>query len=184
MNKFRRHNLFIPILLLMTVTTSCGDDDETPQEVDVFLGCCSEDPVFGANVNNLDQSTGGEISVSDIITPNNDGVNDRFGINNIQNYDNHTVTIYASNDDIILESTNYGSDTGEFFPWQQAQGSFIALDDIPDGTYKYKIVIENENTFFKSGTFCLFTNNPPLAQQNFSECIEPGDFFDPTLSGN
>ena len=46
---------YIPFLLLTIVFTSCGDDDKTQEEVDVFAGCCSEEPVYGANVNNLDE---------------------------------------------------------------------------------------------------------------------------------
>lgn len=173
---------FLAIVLIMMPLVSCGDDDNN-QEEDAFAGCCSEDPVFGPNVDNLDQSIGGEISVSDIVTPNGDGIFDLFGIINIQNYDNHIVTIYNSDDEVVLESTDYGTDISEFFPWQQASGSFEALEDIPDGTYKYKIVIENEETFLKSGNFCLFTNDPVVEQQNFSECLDAGE-FDPTLSGN
>lgn len=172
------------VILILTISiTSCGDDDNN-QEEDVFAGCCSEEPAFGPNVDNLDQSVGGEISVSDIVTPNGDAVNDLFGVMNIENYPNHTVTIYNSEDEVVFESTGYGPGSSDWFPNIQAMGYFEALDGIPDGTYKYKIVIENEETFFKSGTFCLFTNDPsiPVEEQNFSECLEAGD-FDPILSG-
>jgi hypothetical protein len=169
------------LTLLIVAFTSCGDDDNN-QDEDVFAGCCSDDPVFGPNVDNLDHSIGGEISVSDIVTPNGDGNFDLFGVINIENYPNHTVTIYNSEDEIVLESNNYGSSTNEIFPWLQASGIFEAVDGIADGTYKYKVVIEDEQTFFKSGTFCLFTNDPVVEQQNFSECLDAGE-FDPILTG-
>ena len=167
--------------MLTIVFTSCGDDDETEQEVDVFVGCCSDEPVFGANVDNLDQSVNGEISVSDIITPNGDAVYDYFGVINIENYANHTVTIYNSDDEVVFESNNYYG-FNNIFP--DSEQTAIGIVDYADGTYKYKIVIENEETFLKSGTFCLYTDNPPLEEQNFSECIQPGEPFDPFLTGN
>ncbi|WP_179020522.1 gliding motility-associated C-terminal domain-containing protein [Winogradskyella forsetii] len=181
MKKLKNLTICIPILLLAFTMTSCGDDEQTPEEVDVFLGCCSEEPVFGANVDNLDQSVNGEISMADIITPNGDGINDYFGVINIQNYDNHTVTIYTSDDQVVFESNDYFGFNNIFPDGEQTQ---TGMANYPDGTYKYKIVIENEETFFKSGTFCLYTDNPPLEEQNFSECIEPGDPLDPFLTGN
>lgn len=166
----------IPILVI-----SCNDDDnKTDDEQDAFEGCCSPDPVFGPNINNLDQSAE-DIIVDNIFTPNGDGTNDRFVIENLELYDNHTVTIYDSDDNIIFESTNYVN-FEDFFP-QESQGEF-GIESIPDGTYKYKIVIETEETFRISGAFCLFTNNPVVEQQNFSECDPLADGgFDPLISG-
>jgi gliding motility-associated-like protein len=169
---------FIAIIMLMVSFTSCGDDDNN-QEVDSFTDCCNDEPVFGNNVDNLDQSVGGEISVPKFVTPNGDASNDLFGIENIQNYPNHTVTIYNYNNEIVFESMNYGI-TGSVFP----DVGFSEISTVyPDGTYKYKVVIENEQTFKKSATFCLFTNNPPLEEQNFGNCLEPGE-FDPWITGN
>ena len=180
MKKFKSLILYIPIVLLSFTFTSCGDDDETSEEVDVFTDCCSPEPVFGANVDNLDQSVNGEISVSNIFTPNGDGVNDSFGIENIENYDNHIVTIYDIDDNIVFESNNYVG-YENLFP--DGELSFYGSANYPDGTYKYKIIIENEETFKESGFFCLFTNNPPI-EQNFAECdpLQPGE-FDQILTG-
>jgi gliding motility-associated-like protein len=164
----------------MTISfASCGDDDNN-QEEDVFAGCCSGLTAFGDDVDNLDQSQG-EIIVDNLFTPNNDGFNDRLAIENIELYDNHTVTIYNINDDVIFESNNYGSDFDELFP--NVPYDEFGVDGIPDGTYKYKVVVESENVFSKSGFFCLFTNNPVI-EQNFSECdpLQP-DEFDPLITG-
>lgn len=162
--------------MCLVLFISCGNDDNNQENQDDFEGCCSPDPVFGDNVNNLDQ-TQGEIVVVNLFTPNSDGVRDTFKIHNINLYANHTVTIYNSNDEVLFESSNYG-EYPNFFPSEQPNG--ITL--YPDGTYKYKIVVENEQTFLKSGTFCLFTNNPVI-EQNFSECDPLADGFDPIISG-
>ena len=168
------------MLLAIGVFFSCGSDDRNnEEEPDVFLGCCSANPVFGENVDNLDQSLG-VISVDNLFTPNGDGYNDLFGILNIELYDNHTVTIYNSDDQVVFESSNYGVGN-DFFPLEN-QGE-NGVDGIPDGTYKYKVVVQDEQTFFKSGTFCLFTNNS-VAEQNFSDCDPLANGFDPIISGN
>jgi hypothetical protein len=176
MKNFKNYFLFIAIIMLMVSFTSCGDDDNN-QEEDVFAGCCSEEPVFGPNVDNLDQSVG-EIIVYNLFTPNGDGINDYFGIENIELY-NHTVTIYNSEDEVIFETNSYAS-PGDFFPnaVQTEQG----MAEYPDGTYKYKIVVESEQVYRKSGTFCLFGNFSALDEQNFSECV-PNSWIDPTLTG-
>ncbi len=170
------------IFCLMTISIiSCGDDDDQ-QEEDVFAGCCSGLTAFGEDVDNLDQSQG-EIIADNIFTPNGDANNDYFPVENIGLYDNHVVSIYNADDELLFESTNYGANADEFFPTQN-QGLF-GVEGVPDGTYKYKIVVEDEQTFKKSGFFCLFTNNPPLEQQNFADCnpLEPGE-FDQILTGH
>ncbi|MGB3605779.1 MAG: gliding motility-associated C-terminal domain-containing protein [Psychroserpens sp.] len=167
----------LPLFLLMM---SCDNDDsENQEELDAFEGCCSPDPVFGPNVDNLDQSAG-EITVANIFTPNGDGFFDIIQIENIELYDNHTVTIYDIDDNIIFESSNYGNGN-DFFPSGQ-QGE-NGVTGTPDGTYKYKIVIENEETFRESGTFCLFTLFMDV-DQNFSECNPLDNGFDPIITGN
>ena len=173
---------YLPILLLAFTFTSCNDDDDNSKDIEkesAFDGCCSPDPAFGANINNLN-GLQGEIVVENLFTPNGDGINDLLGIDNIEFYENHTVTIYNNDDEVVFESTSYGENNDESFPvgFQGEDG----VVGIPDGTYKYKIVVVNEQTFLKSGFFCLFTNNPGI-EQNFSECDPLANGFDPIISG-
>ncbi|WP_026755213.1 gliding motility-associated C-terminal domain-containing protein [Sediminibacter sp. Hel_I_10] len=170
---------YLGIIFCFITLSSCGDDDrdQLDEVQDVFEDCCSPDPVYGPNVDNLDQSAG-EIAVDNLFTPNGDGYQDYLGIENIELYDNHTVSIFDFEDNLIFENAAYGTD-GELFPIE-AQNQSLPY---PDGTYKYKIIVENEQTFLKSGTFCLFTNNPVLEEQNFSECDPLDDGFDPIITG-
>ncbi|MDH7913170.1 gliding motility-associated C-terminal domain-containing protein [Winogradskyella sp. SYSU M77433] len=116
MKSFKNYIPFFIILISVGAFISCRDDDNNNQEEeDVFAACCSGLTAFGEDVDNLDQSQG-EIVVENLFTPNGDGTNDLFGIENIGLYDNHTVTIYNMNDDVIFESTNYGSNLNEYFP--------------------------------------------------------------------
>lgn len=171
--------VIISTFCLSVLIMACNSSNDNNDNQDVFSGCCSETPVFGSNIDNLDQSSG-EIVVYNLFTPNGDGVNDIFDIDNIELYDTHTVTIYNIDDEIIFESTNYGDGVGNRFPTGN-QGE-NGVEGTPDGTYKYKIVIENEQTFFKSGTLCLFGNYSALETQNFSDCNSSG--FDPILTGH
>ncbi len=172
----------LAILLVSFSLMSCNDDDKSEEieEPSAFAGCCSLDPVFGANVNNL-VGLQEQIIVDNLFTPNGDGINDLLSIDNIESYENHTVTIYSNDEEVIFESTNYGETIDDFFPVGfQGEGGIVGISD---GTYKYKVVVENEQTFLKSGTFCLFTNNPVI-EQNFSECDPLADGgFDPIISG-
>lgn len=167
-----------PLIVISTVIfiiSACANDDDRNNQ-DVFSGCCSQEAVFGSNVDNLNQSQG-EIVVYNVITPNGDGINDLFVIENIELYSNHTVTIYNSSDNVIFESNNYGTPSN-FFPSIQGSGE-NGPNGIPDGTYKYKIVVENEQTFLKSGTFCLFTDS--MQPRSFIGCTSVST-FDPIIS--
>jgi hypothetical protein len=165
--------LFISIFTIF----SCGDDDNNTQETqNIYEGCCSTDPVFGLNVDNLDQSAG-TIEVFTIVTQNGDGYNDLFSIRNIELYPNHTVTIYNSDNVQIFETTNY-TDVSNLFPgYPQDENDGAA--GVSNGTYKYKIVIENEETFRKSGSFCVYTFPDP--EPNFEGC-NLGSQFDPIIA--
>ncbi|TXE15609.1 hypothetical protein ES692_16045 [Psychroserpens burtonensis] len=168
---------FSVILISIFTIFSCGDDDSNNQETqNIYEGCCSTEPVFGANVDNLDQSAG-EIEVFTIVTQNEDGINDMFSIRNIELYSNHIVTIYNSVDEQIYESTNY-TDFEAMFPGYP-QGENGSASIISNGTYRYKIVIENEETFRKSGSFCVYTFPDP--QPNFEGC-NLGSQFDPVIA--
>lgn len=148
----------------------CNNDDDNgnnQQEVNVFQGCCSDAPVFGDNVDVLDQSLGEIADISRIVTASGDGYNDYFGVENLELYDNRMVTIYKNDNTVVYESSNYGVGNN-FFP-QIINGNY---NDIVAGTYKYKIVIENEQTFLKSGTFCLVDISGQPEDVSFSDCGE------------
>jgi len=163
-------------ILCCSILFGCNNNDNEPEEVvqNIFEGCCSDLPVFGDNVDMLDQSQG-EINIPKIVTVNGDAFNDAFWIENIELYPNHIITIYDPSDTVVFESMEYNG-FANFFP-QVVDNNY---DAIVEGTYKYKIVIENEQTFMKSGTFCLLTGFQP-DNVSFSEC-DPIP-VDPVLTG-
>ncbi|MFT4780685.1 MAG: hypothetical protein ACJAZK_002133 [Psychroserpens sp.] len=167
------------LVMLISVFTfiSCGDDDNNTEQIqNIYEGCCSADPVFGENIDNLDQSAG-EIEVYTIVTQNGDAYNDMFNIRNIDLYPNHNVTIYNFDNQQIFQTTDY-TDISNLFPGYP-QGENGSDSSFPNGTYRYKIVIENEETFRKSGSFCVYTFPDP--EPNFEGC-NLGTQFDPIIA--
>ena len=127
------------------------------------------------NIDNLDQ-TNGEIIPFPYTTSNQDGYNDKFEVENLELYPNNTVTIFDLDDNTVYSASDYSSLLySEKFP---------NLDDItngiiPIGTYKYKIVIENEQTFTEYGYFCVFESDTSFV----SGLIECGNGeFDPVVT--
>ncbi|MBR9914092.1 MAG: hypothetical protein GYB32_04585 [Algicola sp.] len=170
---------FLIAIGLWFMIVSCGNDDNNREEdlpQNIYEGCCSTEPVFGPNIDNLDQ-TAGEIEVYTIVTQNGDGINDLFSIRNIELYPNHSVTIYNAENEQIFQSTNYVNGT-DFFPGYP-QDEDNGANGIPNGTYRYKLVIENEETYRKSGSFCVYTwiDEAP----NFEGC-NLGTEFDPIIA--
>ena len=118
-----------------------------------------------------------EIEVFTIVTQNGDAYNDMFSIRNIDLYPNHTVTIYNSDNEEIFQNTDY-TDILNLFPgYPQDENNGAA--GVSNGTYKYKIVIENEETFRKSGSFCVYTWADP--EPNFDGCNLRSQ-FDPIIA--
>ncbi len=138
---------FLIVLVSVFTLMSCEDDDSNNvEEQNIYEGCCSADPVFGVNIDNLDQSAG-EIEVFTIVTQNGDGINDMFDVRNIDLYPNHTVTIYNSDNEQVFQTTNNTDVSNLFSGYPQDEND--RATGISNGTYRYKIVIENEETFRK-----------------------------------
>jgi hypothetical protein len=169
-------NAFRLIILTFMFTIACNDDNESEQEPEqeTFL-CCGDNPFENQNIDNLDQ-TNGEITIFPYTTSNGDAINDFFRVINLELYPNNTVTIYDLNDNIVyIADDYYGQDFSDFFPNNEE----VENGTIPIGTYKYKLVIENEQTFVDVGYFCLFANDTSFV----SGLIECGNGeFDPVVA--
>ena len=162
------------ILLTSILIVSCNDNNETaPEPEETTFLCCGVNPFAAQNVDNLDQSAG-EVTVFPYTTSNGDGVHDYFGAINLELYPNNTVTIFDLNDNVVYTATDYyGQDFSALFP----NNNEVADGTIPIGTYKYKLVIENEQTYVDVGYFCLFANNTSFV----TGLIECGGDFDPIV---
>lgn len=154
--------ILFTIILSFFLTFSCTESNDEPEpELETFL-CCGENPFSDSNIDNLDQ-TAGEIEAAGAFTPNGDGLNDTFAIQNIDLYTDNTVTIYDIDDNVVFEANNYESNP--FLGLNQSSNSELTF-----GTYKYKIVVENEATFVEFGYVCLIRDFSESGDFSFANC--------------
>tara|TARA_R110000796_G_C14346717_1_gene411033 strand:- start:83 stop:610 length:528 start_codon:yes stop_codon:yes gene_type:complete len=169
-------NFLCLILICSLLLINCNDNNEPTNELEseIFL-CCGDNPFTSENIDNLDQ-TAGEITVFPYSTSNGDSVNDYFRVDNLEFYPNNTLTIFDLEDNIVYTASNYNQqDFSLFFP----NNNEVSNGTISIGTYKYKIIVENEQTFVESGYFCLFENDTSFV----NGLIECGNgIFDPVVT--
>ncbi|WP_226975887.1 Ig-like domain-containing protein [Zobellia nedashkovskayae] len=84
------------------------------------------------------------IAVSnEIITPDNDGTNDGFIIENIESYPNNTVQIYNRWGVIVYEMSGYDNSTNVFTGTSSGRTTINTDSKLPVGVYFYVIKYEN-----------------------------------------
>ncbi|WP_166922168.1 gliding motility-associated C-terminal domain-containing protein [Flavobacterium poyangense] len=86
----------------------------------------------------------GYVFVYNAVSPNDDGKNDYFKIDGIQNHPNNSVIIYNRWGVKVFEITNYDSKGNVFNGYSQSQGRSAANNDsaLPPGTYFYVLNYE------------------------------------------
>lgn len=152
------------LLLSIAFLYGCPEDDIAEELTEIEYKCCGENPFESTNIDNLDQSAG-EIIPAPFFTPNNDGINDIWEISNLSLYSEGSLEIFNSNDESIYFST-------AFIQYPGWDGNNVA-----DGIYRYKLIVENEETYLQQGFFCkISTINSRLST---AEC-NPNN-FDPII---
>lgn len=86
------------------------------------------------------------VTISNIMTPNDDGFNDRWIIQNIENYPNTKVIVINREGQEVFSSDSYDNN------WD---GSGKSGKGLPDGTYYYVIQFENDVKIFKGAITIL-----------------------------
>ncbi len=79
------------------------------------------------------------ITIYNIITPNGDGFNDTWYIENILNFPNNSISIFNRYGQIVHEATAYAND------WDGTRNG----DALPDGSYYYVIEMTDTGEIFK-----------------------------------
>lgn len=168
-------NLRVLFIIFLITIISC--ESEKASENEIFL-CCGENPFEALNIDNLNQ-TQSEIIIPNVFTPNQDGVNDIFIIPGLASYPNHSVIIYDLNDTVVYETYKNNG----FIVWFDGENKNTGAE-LEFGSYKYKIVIENEQTYLQVGYLCLVRNNSETNGFDFSNCTLPQTPIssDPVLS--
>lgn len=121
------------------------DGQELEDGTDPLNACDSLNgvPTLDAGCNPELVETG--ISVTnEIITPDNDGTNDAFIIENIESYPNNTVQIYNRWGIKVYEMLGYDNNTNVFNGTSDGRSTISKDSQLPVGVYFYVIKYENE----------------------------------------
>ncbi|MBU2945544.1 Ig-like domain-containing protein [Zobellia uliginosa] len=135
------------------------DGDTIPDGQEIIDGTDPLNPCDSLNgVPTLDAGCNPEvvdsgIAVSnEIITPDGDGTNDSFLIENIESYPNNTVQIYNRWGVVVYEMSGYDNTTNLFNGTSEGRTTISKESELPVGVYFYVIKYENKGiNLTKSG---------------------------------
>ncbi len=99
-----------------------------------------------------------DLIVYNAVSPNEDGMNDYFKIEGIENYKKNSVEIYNRWGVKVFESSGYDNVVNVFKGFSEGRATVKTGDKLPVGTYFYIINAENETagkSFKKSGYLYL-----------------------------
>ena len=120
--------------VLFTVTDGSGNTTVVPVQVTVTKRFGDTDNVCGT-VN---------INVSQVITPNGDGVNDTWMISNIESYPKNTVKVFNRWGSEVFFANGYRNDWNGYYK--------NSSQSLPDGSsYYYQIDLDGDGTIEKDG---------------------------------
>ncbi len=122
------------------------DPDATPLDTTDYVltitdenGCVNSDTVR-VNVNVSYSLYGQNLTATNIISPDGNGLNDTWVIENIDMYEGNHVAIYSRWGTKVFEAKDYQND------WD---GTNEVGDPLPDGTYYYVIYFDGSNVVHK-----------------------------------
>lgn len=69
---------------------------------------------------------------ADFFSPNDDGHNDTFVIQNVEQYPNNTLKVYNRWGDLVFSTSNYLND------WKGTSDGGLVDSTLPEGTYFYQ----------------------------------------------
>lgn len=106
----------------------------------------------------------GDVVIYDGVTPDGDGLNDYFIIDNIQQFPNNTVRIFNRWGVEVFKTSNYDSNGNVFRGYSDARATVQSGEKLPTGTYYYVLEYEyNRNgesrMIKKAGFLHLESNN-------------------------
>ncbi len=110
-------------------------------------GCVASDTIK-VTVNDDFNLVGIDNTLSNIITPDGNGKNDTWVIDNITSYPDNTVMIFNRWGQEVFKARNYQNNWG---------GTSKAGDQLPDGTYYFVVTFENSSVVHK-GTLTILVN--------------------------
>ncbi len=147
----------IPDPETLTATDNCGDVtivfDEIEQEGDCsnrysLIRTWTAIDVCGNEVSHTQTlSLACEIEVYNLVTPNDDGINDVFMLNGIDCYPNNTVRIYNRWGVKVFETRGYDNAGNAFRGYSDGRATVSRDEGLPTGTYFYILEYEYTGAF-------------------------------------
>jgi gliding motility-associated-like protein len=110
-------------------TNDDGDSDGTPDYLDPDPSSPGGDPRVG--------DTDTEIIVFELITPNNDGINDFLFIQNVDRAENNTLKIFNRWGVSVYEGRDYDNQFNVFDGRSRGRSTVSTEDYLPTGVYFY-----------------------------------------------
>ncbi len=156
--------------MIICSSTSCkrnDDDNVSPITISPISSdflYCEESDFESKNINNLDEGEA-KIQAMCVVTPNWDGVNDIFLVKNLHKYENASVTLLGNNGEVIYKGIEI------------EEG--MSVKDFPTGTYIYKIVVENEQTFVEYGYVCVAHEINSFDFSKISHDLDSEEIYNP-----
>lgn len=89
----------------------------------------------------------GDVVVYNAVSPNSDGINDYFRIENIERFPNNTVTIFNRWGTLVYKTVNYGAHGNVFRGISDGKGTLDKNENLPTGTYYYILEYEVNNIY-------------------------------------
>jgi gliding motility-associated-like protein len=113
---------------------------ETSRTLEAPAGTGYRVRAYGSNFCYTEQSftIGTEVSPYNLVTPNQDGLNDHFIIDCIEDYPTNTVKVFNRAGTVVFEMENYNA-TDRVFTGRGNRGIYLNGNKLPDGTYFYII---------------------------------------------
>ncbi|WP_188443359.1 gliding motility-associated C-terminal domain-containing protein, partial [Planktosalinus lacus] len=119
-----------------------SDDPEDLSDVDLNGNGNPDDPTIII----LPQVAGAAFEIYNGLTPNNDGLNDHFRIDGIEDYPNNNLQIFNRWGVLVFERDGYNNSTNAFIGKSEGRTTVKEDDNLPTGTYFYILTfIGDEN---------------------------------------
>ncbi|PHQ27682.1 hypothetical protein CJ305_18825 [Leeuwenhoekiella nanhaiensis] len=131
------------------------DDPDNPADVDANGDGEPDDPTVYQVVGVLAEE---DIVIYNFVTPNEDGFNDYFQIENIENFPNR-VQVFNKWGVQVFETRDYNPDTGNVFKgYSDGRATVNRSAQLPTGTYYYIINYEREPGQMRNVAGYLYIN--------------------------
>ncbi len=148
--------VLLSFVCVVSLSSCSGNDDEIKVNDE---GCSNE-----VITNNLIDDVAKLPRVFNLITPNGDGDNDRLVIVGLGDLDFDNELSVFDNGKLVFKTQNYG--VKEVFEGVNVFDN----TDLPEGSYKYELIIDNQRVFKMEGYLVVIRNKSSTISEKINAC--------------